>query len=139
MAVTFRRAVASDLKSIETIQVASPETVQWSPADYLEHDCWVAILGNQDVAGFIVARRTGPGEGEVLNLAVLSRLRRAGIARRLLQAALGSEKHDWFLEVRESNTAAISLYAAVGFDVVGRREKYYQDPCEAALVMRRIS
>jgi ribosomal protein S18 acetylase RimI-like enzyme len=137
MDLTVRRATASDLIGIEAIQIVSPGAVQWNPADYLFHECWVAVM--DEAAGFVVVRKTGPGEGEVLNLAVLPRFRRAGIARTLLQTVLGSEKLNWFLEVRESNAAAIALYSAAGFDVVGRREKYYHDPCEAALVMRRIS
>jgi ribosomal-protein-alanine N-acetyltransferase len=57
----------------------------------------------------------------------------------LLEAALNGGKHDWFLEVRESNTAAVALYGAAGFLPSSRREKYYRNPPEAALVMRLVS
>jgi ribosomal-protein-alanine N-acetyltransferase len=39
------------------------------------------------------------------------------------------------LEVRESNVAAQELYRSFGFDVAGRRERYYTDDHEDALVM----
>jgi len=39
------------------------------------------------------------------------------------------------LEVSEKNEAALSLYKAVGFSEVGRRENYYQEIGEDALVM----
>ena len=40
-------------------------------------------------------------------------------------------------EVRESNTGARELYEARQFEVVGRRVKYYREPEEDALIMRR--
>jgi [ribosomal protein S18]-alanine N-acetyltransferase len=42
-----------------------------------------------------------------------------------------------FLEVRESNGAARALYASRGFEIAGRRSKYYRKPVEDALVLRR--
>jgi ribosomal-protein-alanine N-acetyltransferase len=47
-----------------------------------------------------------------------------------------------FLEVRTSNTAAISLYESEGFSPVARRLEYYpgasaDGPREDAIVMRR--
>lgn len=93
-----------------------------------------AIVGY--VLGRVVAR-----EGEVLNLAVDPTRRRSGIGRRLLEAALGrfraGEATEVFLEVRESNAAALELYQGEGFRVVGRRGEYYRHPTEAALVLRR--
>jgi ribosomal-protein-alanine N-acetyltransferase len=41
-----------------------------------------------------------------------------------------------FLEVRESNEAALKLYRKLGFGEIGRREKYYENPEETAIVMR---
>ena len=41
-----------------------------------------------------------------------------------------------FLEVRESNVAAQSLYQSAGFQQVSRRRRYYEEPVEDALVMR---
>jgi ribosomal-protein-alanine N-acetyltransferase len=40
-----------------------------------------------------------------------------------------------FLEVRESNTAALALYGSFGFKVSGRRNNYYRNPVENAIVM----
>jgi ribosomal-protein-alanine N-acetyltransferase len=39
------------------------------------------------------------------------------------------------LEVRASNEAAQALYRAYGFEVAGRRPRYYTDDGEDALVM----
>ena len=91
------------------------------------------------VAGFLASWETGPGEREILNLAVAPSARRRGVALRLLEQELERGQGSWFLEVRESNTAAIRLYRTLGFQPAGRREHYYENPPEAGIVMRFLS
>ncbi len=43
--------------------------------------------------------------------------------------------HHATLEVRASNEAAVKLYEKMGFETLGKRKKYYQNPEEDALVM----
>jgi polysaccharide biosynthesis protein PslH len=136
--VTTRAATSDDLAAIASIQAASPEASHWDTQNYLGHDCSVAIVG-ESIAGFLVWRQTAPDEREILNLAVDPSRRRQGIARRLLEGAILSSGAAWFLEVRESNTAALSLYKGLGFEVNGRREAYYHDPPEAAIVLKIFS
>jgi [ribosomal protein S18]-alanine N-acetyltransferase len=65
--------------------------------------------------------------------------RRQGVGRRMLLALsdvaadLGARRMT--LEVRASNVAAQALYRAFGFEIVGRRPRYYTDDGEDALVM----
>jgi len=40
------------------------------------------------------------------------------------------------LEVRPSNTAAVTLYKKLGFAEIGRRPNFYSFPREDALLMR---
>jgi ribosomal protein S18 acetylase RimI-like enzyme len=136
----FRPAVADDLNAIAHIQAASPSASQWEPDDYLSLDCLVAALRqNGRLAGFVVSRGTGPGEREILNLAVDPGLRRRGVGLRLLETELNRGEGAWFLEVRESNRAAIQLYQAAGFRIVGKRANYYNNPLETGIVMRFLS
>jgi ribosomal-protein-alanine N-acetyltransferase len=128
-----------------SILARSPEAAQWSeqaianalaasPGYHL-----VGIVGGQ-VAGFISGRRIAV-EGEILNLAVKPEFRRQGIGHALVRVILGRFHRDGvrqvFLEVRESNDAAISFYQRLGFHRIGRREAYYSDPPAAALVLVR--
>jgi ribosomal-protein-alanine N-acetyltransferase len=80
-------------------------------------------------------------EGELANLAVAPEQRRLGIGQALLEAvtsdALGRGTAELYLEVRESNSAARRLYEAAGFEQVGRRKRYYRQPEEDALILRR--
>lgn len=93
---------------------------------------------NQPVAGFIVTRLVA-GELHINNVAVRPEFRRRGIATQLLQAVLcEGQSHGAriaFLEVREGNGTAQRLYQGCGFQVTGRRKRYYQQPVEDALLM----
>ena len=78
-------------------------------------------------------------EGEILNLAVDPSAQRQGLGRRLLSAMLswlqGAGAARVYLEVRDSNAAAIALYQAAGFRRLGVRPAYYRQPREDALTM----
>ena len=75
---------------------------------------------------------------DILNVCVDKAYRRQGLARRLFEEvfkhfrACGAEKV--FLEVRESNLPAVTLYKSLGFEQIGLRKKYYENT-EDALVM----
>jgi ribosomal-protein-alanine N-acetyltransferase len=92
------------------------------------------------VTGFLIGRHV-VDEAEVLNLAVAPQARRRGEGGALLKAAtdefLARGAKRGYLEVRESNTAAIAFYVKNGFSQVGRRSGYYRDPDEAAVVMEK--
>lgn len=122
-----------DLAAITRIQGEAHGASQWEPETYFSFDVQVAESRNE-VCGFMVSRRVAPDEREVLNVAVAPEARRLGIATALLDSLRDSGV---FLEVRESNAPAQRLYAKIGFKVVGRRNGYYDDPVEDALVMRR--
>jgi ribosomal-protein-alanine acetyltransferase len=136
--IQVRPATPADLDAIAQIQAESAQAAQWPPADYLPQTFLVALL-NRDVAGFIAVRTTTPGEHEILNLAVDPKHRRRGIARRLLHEVLSTHPGEWFLDVRESNAPAQALYKSLGFSATARRENYYNQPPEAAIVMRFFS
>ena len=137
-AIEIRPATREDLDAISAIQNDSPEGSQWATESYLDHECVVAVTQRR-VVGFVVTRVTAPGEWEVLNIAVERSARQKGVARILMETVLAGRRGTWFLEVRESNEAAINLYKTLGFLAVGRREIYYHNPLEAAIVMRVFS
>jgi ribosomal-protein-alanine N-acetyltransferase len=77
--------------------------------------------------GFSMARMVA-GEAELLLLAVHPGARGRGIGKSLVEhflaaaSARGAER--FYLEVRDGN-AALNLYNASGFQIVGRRRGYY--------------
>jgi ribosomal-protein-alanine acetyltransferase len=98
------------------------------------------IEEKKKVVGFLVVRDV-VAEAEILNLCVAPARRRAGLAEALLTEALAELRRSrvdrLFLEVRESNTPAISFYEKHGFRTNGRRPGYYRDPDEAAVLMMK--
>jgi ribosomal protein S18 acetylase RimI-like enzyme len=134
----IRPARPEDVPELDRIQRLSPEAVLWDPHAYLGYECRVAESGGR-LAGFIVFRKSGEVEAEVLSLIVDPALRRCGIGARLLEDAIQGSRAEWYLEVRESNWPARHLYRKYGFVEVSHRPKYYQDNGETAVVMRRQS
>lgn len=98
----------------------------------------LASPGRQNVVAFaglwIMA-----GEAHIINIAVRRTLRRKGIGELLLIALIDMAKELdaslILLEVRVSNTAAISLYRKYGFSEKRLRRGYYADNKEDGVVM----
>ena len=97
---------------------------------------WLAAEGEAP-QGFVLAR-IAADEAEILTILVLPPYRRAGLARRLLDAVIGNAKMQGvgklFLEVALSNAAGLQLYTKVGFTEVGRRPRYYANGGDALLL-----
>ena len=97
---------------------------------------YVALNGEK-VAGY-AAVYCVCGEADIARVAVLPEYRRRGIATQLLLKSFENNKAECvFLDVRESNTAAIKLYGSIGFEQIGIRKNYYSDPTENAILMKR--
>jgi ribosomal-protein-alanine acetyltransferase len=79
------------------------------------------------------------GECELLSIAVKAAERGKGFAKMLMEhcnkklSVLGIKK--FYLEVRESNAAAISLYKKCGYEKIAERKEYYPNK-ETAIIMQ---
>jgi [ribosomal protein S18]-alanine N-acetyltransferase len=78
-------------------------------------------------------------EAHIATIAVHPEHRQKGVAKELLAKSLktASEKgmQQATLEVRANNTSALRLYKHFGFEIIGRRKRYYRDNNEDALIM----
>lgn len=101
---------------------------------------WLVCVDRGKVLGY-VGSQTVLEESDMMNIAVLPEARRAGIGERLILSLIELLKdrgsRSLALEVRASNTPAISLYKKLGFLQVGRRPNYYRGPREDALILRK--
>ena len=93
--------------------------------------------------GFAILRHIA-GEAEIITFGVVPGSRRQGTGNALLghilEFARKLEAESLFLEVRESNEAAMRLYQKAGFSVISRRKDYYRTPdngYENAIIMRK--
>ena len=133
--MTIRPAVATDIPAVRQIETDSPEASHWADADYLGGGCVVAESSGR-LTGFLLSRKVAESEFEILNLGVSREFRRLGVASTLIRERLSGQAGDWYLEVRESNTAARNVYKKLGFLEIGVRSSYYEKPPERAIVMR---
>ena len=76
------------------------------------------------------------GELEITQLAVKKAYQGQGLANQLM-GFLADRPERLFLEVRVSNKVARALYEKHGFQPVGQRKNYYQNPVEDAILMVR--
>ena len=80
-------------------------------------------------------------EGDICNVAVFDRFRRKGVASALIQHLVdyGVENQLSFitLEVRESNIGAQKFYETMGFETIGVRKNFYDNPKEHAILMNK--
>ena len=141
----IRTLRAKDAGAVAEILRQCPEAVFWPENSVKEVLEWKGCLGlvcevAGTVVGFLVGRQTMQ-EAEVLNLAVVPEIRRRGEGSALLEAAAGEFRargvNRVCLEARESNRAGIAFYQKHGFFKAGRREGYYRDPIEAAILMQK--
>ncbi len=136
--IEVRAAAPSDLDKIWAVQCTSPEASQWHREDYLAFDCYLATWDGE-IAGFLVSREVAHREREILNVAVHPEFRRLGVAQALIRSEIERFPGEHFLEVRASNHAARELYERLGFQQVGVRPGYYDNPPETGIVMRFLS
>lgn len=117
-------------------------TTPWSEAIYrreLENPQSVGFvaMAGETAAGFIHCNYV-LDELTLNTLCVAPEFRRRGLAKLLWQAVTEMMQGICtvcYLEVRESNTPARTLYAALGFEQNGYRPRYYSLPEEAAVLM----
>ena len=101
---------------------------------------WLVAEENGAVIGY-VGSQSVLDAADMMNIAVAPDHRNQGVAKALIEALIGYLQQNrviaLLLEVRISNLPAISLYHKMGFEQVGRRPKYYRNPREDALILRK--
>jgi len=134
---------AQDAGAVAEILRQAREAASWSEEALRETvllpGVWAYVSErNRGITGIVVGRQV-LDEAEILNLAVALGMRRRGEGRALVRQLLNRFEEGGvsrvFLEVRESNAGGIAFYRELGFQAVGIRRDYYQDPKEPASVM----
>ena len=78
-------------------------------------------------------------EGHFTNVAIMPEYRSKGFGKKLIEAMLNYartlEISRVTLEVRESNESALGAYLSSGFQIEGKRSRYYTKPVEDAMIM----
>ena len=145
-ALRIRRATAADISAMIAIETHASTAAHWSIEQYRSvlssaepPRVALVIEAQSDVQGFIIGR-VQDHEWEIENIVVAEVACRRGLGDMLLGGLLDLARDrgakSVFLEVRESNLAARSLYGKHSFAEVGRRKQYYREPSEDAVLYR---
>ena len=139
--MTLRPAGAGDVAAVTDLEQLLFGADAWNEAQVREEltgerrQAWVV---GDPVVGYAVTLATGDVV-DLQRIAVHPDHQRQGMARRLLDAAVGAARtaraDRVLLEVGAANTAALAFYAAAGFVEIDRRRRYYRDGTDA-VVMR---
>ncbi|WP_426246827.1 GNAT family N-acetyltransferase [Nocardioides sp. LHG3406-4] len=139
----IRRATPDDLALLLGLERELFAADAWSEAllastlTSAHERVWVAGEG----AAYVVTRVVGE-LADLMRIGVAPAERRRGLARELLGVAIdqaeaaGAER--MLLEVSAANTAAVELYAAVGFARIDVRARYYADGADALVLSREL-
>ena len=113
---------------------AFTETVQKENFRYFVAEEAGEILG---YCGFLFVL----DEAEIPNVCVKSSARKQGVGKQMMTVLIEEAQKlgmsVLFLEVRESNVAARRLYESLGFEKIGIRKNFYEQPVEHAVLMSK--
>jgi len=127
----YREATAADLDALCTI-----DGTGWSRTQF-EAELGKGLFVSGSLTGFATLRVVAD-EAQLYMIGVAKDQRRAGLGRSLMEEcfrrARASGCKTMTLEVSSQNSAAVALYESLGFFVVGRRPKYYNDGADALLM-----
>lgn len=139
----IRTMCTEDCVAVAVIEKES-FSMPWSEEAFLDslgRDNYHFFVAEEDgkilgYCGFLTAL----DEGEIPNVCVAASARRRGIGRMLMEELIRTAKDCGitvlFLEVRQSNVAARTLYTLCGFEEIGIRKGFYELPKEDAILMR---
>lgn len=140
--MTLRIAGAGDVAAVADLERLLFGADAWNESQVREEligerrRAWVV---GDPVVGYAVTLAAGDDVVDLQRIAVHPDHQRQGLARRLLDAAVGAARtaraDRVLLEVSAANTAALAFYAAAGFVEIDRRRRYYRDGTDA-VVMR---
>ncbi len=147
MTVQITEMTADDVEAVYEIEKSSFNN-PWSLEDIRKtideeygyfYKPYVAKDEDGNIRGFVIVMIVSD-EAEIADIAVDLSSRGLGIGKLLLSYALDYARFygitNIYLEVRETNEVAKSLYISSGFKPIGVRRNYYKNPTEDAIVMK---
>lgn len=142
----LREMTIADVPAVYAIEQAVASG-PWGEQLFLDclkvgYACWV-LVDDIEVTGYAIVSYAA-NEAHILQFAIHPNYHRHGLGKKLLQHLLTTAKihgaDEMFLEVRQSNIAAMALYKKYSFVEIGVRKGYYPadiegNPKEDAIMM----
>ena len=141
MSQDFRKMQKCDLDevyNIESVVFTDPWLKELFEME-MDHDAFV-LEKDSHIAGYICTWQVLE-EGTITNIAIKPEFQRQGLGETIFNEMFKMMEmrnvRYYYLEVRESNKAALALYSKLGFSTIGIRKGYYNNPIENAIVMNK--
>lgn len=140
---TIRQMTEEDVAAVAALEEANFSR-PWSYDAFsktLSDENYIVIIAKDTDAllGYCVLLCTGE-EADITNVCTAPAARGKGVATEMLTALMEAGYirgvTEFFLEVRESNVPARALYTKLGFEEIGLRKNYYEEPKEHAVLMK---
>ena len=144
MKYVIRRMQLKDIEQVAAIE-KSTFAMPWSENSFInacadENNVYLVCVIQEEVAGY-AGMWTSFDEANITNVAVAKEHRERGYGRLLLEelekCGLQKGVNTFFLEARESNFIARTLYERLGYQKIGNRKNFYEKPVENAIVMSK--
>lgn len=143
-AITIRRMAEKDLERVTAIEqeiFSDPWSLNAFKTDLNNDMAWPLVVEFEDSVIGYTSLYIVAGEVQIGNFAVAAGYRKRGVAKKMMSEIIkiaGDHTcNSIFLEVRESNRQAQALYESFGFKFSGRRNNYYANPRESAVLMAK--
>ncbi len=140
----IRKAVFTDLPQICEIEAESINS--WTYNQFAEElgrvfSSFIVAEQSGIIAGYTIAWLIA-GELQINSIAVKKNFRRKGFGRMMLDYLINNSGPEIisaiYIEVRKSNSEALSFYESYGFTATGLRKKYYGDD-DAILMEKKLT
>ena len=140
---TIRQMTEADVAAVAALE-GENFSRPWSYDAFfktLSDENYIVMIAKETDAllGYCVLLCTGE-EADITNVCTAPAARGMGVATMMLTALMDAGKSrgvtEFFLEVREGNVPARSLYTKLGFEEIGLRKNYYEEPKEHAVLMK---
>lgn len=139
MNTEFRRAVIPDeIRSLCAFDRKVFPADYFSASDWKSYEAYWLLIDGKKIGCCAFEK-----EGDILHIGttgILPAYQRMGFGQLMKCWEIAYARRHGFKRVmansRRSNAAMIALNKKFGFEVVGRVSRYYEDPSEAAVIMR---
>jgi [ribosomal protein S18]-alanine N-acetyltransferase len=104
--------------------------------EHLSNHNTILYTFNEKIVAYLLYL-DGIESNELLRIGVLPDFRRKGFAIKLIQSLINLNK-SIYLEVRSDNLYGTTLYEKMGFKMIGKRKKYYNDGMDGLVYLLAI-
>jgi ribosomal protein S18 acetylase RimI-like enzyme len=135
----FRKAVIpAEIRSLCAFDRKLFPSDYFSPSDWKDYDTYWLLLDGKKIGCCAFEEK-----GDTLHIGttgILPSFQRRGFGQVMKCWEIAYARHFGFKWImansRKSNAAMIALNRKFGFEVIGRVQRYYEDPAETAVIMR---